>query len=56
MLLPHFAPGRQLADVLTAAAADLDVEAGDRETFVAAALPVVRRLFELGFLARWKPS
>jgi Methyltransferase small domain len=56
MLLPHFAPGRRLADVLTAAAADLDVEAGDRETFVAAALPVVRRLFELGFLARWKPS
>jgi methylase of polypeptide subunit release factors len=52
MLLPHFDAGRALADVLAAAAADLDVEAEDRARYTAAALDVVRRLFELGFLVR----
>jgi Methyltransferase small domain len=52
MLLPHFQPGRRLADVLAAAATDLDVSAADGERYTAAALPVVRRLFELGFLVR----
>jgi methylase of polypeptide subunit release factors len=55
MLLPHFAAGRRLADVLAAAASDLEVEAGDREHYVAAALSVVRRLYELGFLVRAEP-
>jgi hypothetical protein len=55
MLLPHFAAGRRLADVLAAAASDLEVEAGDRERYVAAALSVVRRLYELGFLVRSEP-
>jgi methylase of polypeptide subunit release factors len=50
MLLPHFGDGRRLADVLAAAAADLDVDEGDRDRYAAAALPVVRRLLELGFL------
>ena len=39
MLLPHFAAGRRLADVLAAAASDLDVEADDRDRYAAAALP-----------------
>jgi SAM-dependent methyltransferase len=52
MLLPHFRRSRRLADVLAAAASDLDVEDGDRERYVAAALPVVKRLYELGFLTR----
>jgi Methyltransferase small domain len=52
MLLPHFDSRRRLADVLTAAARDLDVSADDEERYAAAALPVVRRLFELGFLVR----
>jgi SAM-dependent methyltransferase len=52
MLLPHFDAGRRLADVLAAGAADLEVPEDDRERYAAAALPVVRRLFELGFLAR----
>ena len=52
MLLPHFGAGRRLADVLAAGAADLEVPEDDRERYAAAALPVVRRLFELGFLAR----
>jgi Methyltransferase small domain len=52
ILLPHFAPERRLADVLAAAADDLDVTAGDRERFATAAIPVVRRLLQLGFLVR----
>jgi SAM-dependent methyltransferase len=52
MLLPHFRRGRRLAEVLAAAAADLSVEDAERQRYVAAALPVVRRLIELGFLVR----
>jgi SAM-dependent methyltransferase len=52
MLLPHFGQGRRLAEVLAAAATDLEVEDEDRERFAAAALSVVRRLLELGFLVR----
>jgi hypothetical protein len=52
MLLPHFGPDRRLTDVLAAAASDLEVEAGDRERYTIAALSVVRRLLELGFLVR----
>jgi methylase of polypeptide subunit release factors len=52
MLLPHFRAGRRLADVLAAAGADLGVDAADRERFALAALAVVRRLFELGFVVR----
>ena len=52
MLIPHFDSHRRLADVLAAAEADLDVAEDDRERYAAAALPVVRRLFELGFLVR----
>ena len=52
MLIPHFDSRRRLADVLAAAEADLDVVEDDRERYAAAALPVVRRLFELGFLVR----
>jgi SAM-dependent methyltransferase len=52
MLLPHFQAGRRLADVLAAAAADLEVEDEDRERFAVAGLAVARRLLELGFLVR----
>jgi SAM-dependent methyltransferase len=52
MLLPHFGRGRRLADVIVATAADLEVVDADRERFARAALPVVRRLLELGFLVR----
>ena len=52
MLLPHFDSGRRLAEVLAAAASDLEVEAGERERYTTAALAVVRRLLELGFLVR----
>jgi SAM-dependent methyltransferase len=52
MLLPHFGRGRRLADVLAAAAADLEVEDENRERFAEAALSVVRRLLQLGFLVR----
>jgi hypothetical protein len=38
--------------VLTAAATELEIEDEDRERFAIAALPVIRRLLELGFLAR----
>jgi hypothetical protein len=36
--------------VLARAAAELDLDAAEREQFVPAALPVVRRLVALGFL------
>ena len=52
MLIPHFDSRRRLADVLAAAEADLDVAEDDRERYAAAALVVVRRLYELGFLVR----
>jgi methylase of polypeptide subunit release factors len=52
MLLPHFERGRRLADVVAATAVDLEVEDADRERFALAALLVVRRLLELGFLVR----
>ncbi len=52
MLIPHFDSRRRLADVLAAAEADLDVVQDERERYAAAALAVVRRLFELGFLVR----
>jgi hypothetical protein len=52
MLLPHFDARKPLRDVLGAAAADLEVGPNDRERYTAAALAVVRRLFELGFLVR----
>jgi Methyltransferase small domain len=52
MLLPHFDANRRLADVLAAAAADLEVEPDERERYETAALAVTRRLFELGFLVR----
>ncbi len=41
-----------LRDSLAAAAGDVGVSEGDRETFSAAALEVVKRLLELGFLER----
>ena len=56
MLLPHFDANRRLADVLAAAASDLEVEVDDRERYTAAALAVTRRLFELGFLVRAERS
>ncbi len=52
MLLPNFGRGRRLAEVVAATAADLEVEDADRERFAVAALLVVRRLLELGFLVR----
>ncbi len=52
MLLPHFDVSRRLTDVLAAAADDLAVPEDDRERYAAAALPVVKRLFQLGFLVR----
>ena len=52
MLLPHFGHGRRLADVFAAAAADLEIDSEERGRFATAALPVVRRLLELGFLVR----
>jgi hypothetical protein len=52
VLLPHFGRGRRLADVLASAAADLELKDDERERFATAALAVVRRLLELGFLVR----
>ena len=52
MLLPHFDASRRLADVLDAAASDLEVEPDERDRYTAAALAVTKRLFELGFLVR----
>jgi methylase of polypeptide subunit release factors len=49
-LLPHIRSDRTLAEGLAAAATDLGVDEADRDRYVAAALPVVRRLLELGFL------
>jgi SAM-dependent methyltransferase len=49
-LLPHFDGERPLGDVIARAAARVDLDPGDRERFLPATLPVVRRLLELGFL------
>jgi methylase of polypeptide subunit release factors len=49
-LLPHFDGTATLEAVLARAAAQVELAAGDRERFVPAALPVVRRLVALGFL------
>jgi Methyltransferase small domain len=53
-LLPHL-DGRLLRDALAAAATTFELEPGERERFAAAALPVVARLLELGFLVREAP-
>ncbi|TML88941.1 MAG: methyltransferase [Actinobacteria bacterium] len=49
-LLPHFNGRRPLRDVLALAGETFELEPEERERFVPAALPVVRRLLELGFL------
>jgi hypothetical protein len=49
-LLPYFDGEATLAEVLRHAAAAIELDAADRERFVPAALPVVRRLLRLGFL------
>jgi methylase of polypeptide subunit release factors len=49
-LLPYFDGTATLEEVLRRAAAQIELEPGDRERFVPAALPVVRRLVALGFL------
>lgn len=55
-LLPHFDGERPLREVLGRASATFDLDAGERAGFVPAALPVVRRLLELGFLERAEPA
>ncbi|HEY1367014.1 MAG TPA: class I SAM-dependent methyltransferase [Gaiellaceae bacterium] len=49
-LLPHFDGETPLGAVLDRASARIDLDPQERERFVPAALPVVRRLLELGFL------
>lgn len=49
-LLPHFDGKRPLREVLAAARGTFELEQDEHERFVPAALPVVRRLLELGFL------
>jgi predicted RNA methylase len=49
-LLPHLDGRRPLRDVLTLAAATFELGPEERERFVPAALPVVKRLLALGFL------
>jgi Methyltransferase small domain len=49
-LLPHFDGRAPLEEVLRRAAAQIELAPDDRERFVPAALPVVRRLIALGFL------
>lgn len=49
-LLPHFDGARSVREVLARASATFDLDAAERAGFVPAALPVVRRLLELGFL------
>jgi methyltransferase family protein len=50
-LLPHLDGAKPVRDVLALAAAGVELEEDERERFVPAALPVIRRLLELGFLA-----
>jgi Methyltransferase small domain len=49
-LLPHLDGETTVRDVLARVASQLGLEEGDRERFVPAALPIVRRLLALGFL------
>ena len=49
-LLPHFDGVRPLREVLEHASGTFDLTAEERERFVPAALPVVRKLLGLGFL------
>ncbi len=49
-LLPHFDGRRTLRDVLELARRTFELEPEEQERFVPAAIPVVRRLVELGFL------
>jgi len=49
-LLPHLDGRRPLRDVLALATRTSSLDPEERERFVPAALPVVRRLLELGFL------
>jgi methylase of polypeptide subunit release factors len=49
-LLPHFDGRRSLRDVLELARGTFELEPEEQERFVPAAIPVVRRLIELGFL------
>jgi len=50
------APGAPLSAELDAAADELDVPATERDAFAAAALPVIRRLLELGFVEVVEPG
>jgi hypothetical protein len=49
-LLPHFDGESRLEEVLRCAAAQVELEPHEREGFLPAALPVVKRLLALGFL------
>jgi methylase of polypeptide subunit release factors len=49
-VLPHFDGESELADVLARASTGVELDDAEREGFATAALPVVRRLLELGFL------
>jgi hypothetical protein len=49
-LLPHFDGSRPLREVIARASTTFELEQSERELFEPAALPVVRRLLELGFL------
>jgi methylase of polypeptide subunit release factors len=49
-LLPHLDGARPLREALAAAATTFELDDAEREAFVPAAMPVVRRLLELGFL------
>jgi hypothetical protein len=49
-LLPHLDGKSTVRDVLTRVASQLSLEESEGERFVSAALPIVRRLLELGFL------
>jgi methylase of polypeptide subunit release factors len=49
-LLPHLDGSRPLREALSDASTTFELEEAEREAFVPAALPVVRRLLELGFL------
>ena len=53
-LLPHL-DGRPLRDALAAAATTFELDDEERAGYVDAALPVVRKLLELGFLVEVEP-
>lgn len=55
-LLTHIDGRASLRQVLQAAAAAQNLTGSDQEAFAVAALPVVRRLLELGFLAPAEPK